>query len=145
VDGRLGIWSVTSLLPLLLISALAAGCGEEILTAEEFVQRANDNGASLQLGQELVSDDPDKQIYAVTLEPPGGEASAEASGEEHAHGSGSIAVLRDTDAATAEVDRCRTTADLVCFQAGNIALRLEGGLSPAEVGTTSTALQKMAE
>jgi hypothetical protein len=103
---------------------------------------ANQNGASLELGEELLTDQEDTKVYGVSVGPPGeGESHG---GREHGAG-GSLVVLADADAGGEEVGRCRSAADLICFQAGNVVLRLEGEVSPTEVGTLSQAISEMAE
>jgi hypothetical protein len=118
-----------------------AACGEEKLTAQEFVQQANQKGASIELGEELPTDREDTEIYGVTVEPLG---KGESRGHEHG-GGGSLAVLADADRGAEEVARCRSAVDLICFQAGNVVLLVGSEVSQAEVGRLSRAIRAMAE
>ncbi|MGH2923263.1 MAG: hypothetical protein ACRDKH_04455 [Solirubrobacterales bacterium] len=120
------------------VLALLAGCGEgREFSAEEFVDAVNAEGVELRLGSELVTDQADKQLYAVELEPvaqlPGGSG----------HAGGSIGVLDDSDAADAELASCEAAADLLCYRAGNVVVVLEGG--GIEAQQLGVAIERVAE
>jgi hypothetical protein len=104
----------------------AAGCGgEKTFTADEFVDRVGDEGVELTLGEPLFSDDDSKDVYAVDLEPlPGAPTPAEGA-LEHPHGS--LSVHDEVSGADDQFQNCENAADLLCFQAANIVLILEGG------------------
>jgi hypothetical protein len=106
-------------------TALLAGCGGgKSFTAEEFVDEVNAQGVKLELGEPLFTEGEDKELYAVEL-----EQVAELPGEdsEHDHTAGSLSVYEDTDSADEEIASCQASADLLCFQASNIVVVLEGG------------------
>ncbi|HEX2358470.1 MAG TPA: hypothetical protein VHH72_01505 [Solirubrobacterales bacterium] len=102
---------------------LLASCGEEkTFTVEEFVDGVNDQGVALQLGEELFSDDEGKRVYAVELEPV-----AQLPGQRAGHSGGSISVYDDPARAESQLESCRGSADLLCYQAANVVVVLEGG------------------
>ena len=117
--------------PLLSAAAAAcllgvAACGEEqTFTPEEFVDRMNDEGVEMTLGAELFSDDESKQVVEVELEPlPGTPTPAEGALE---NPSGSLAAHDEVSGADEQFRNCERTADLLCFQASNVVIVLEGG------------------
>lgn len=122
---------------------LIVGCGSErTFTASEFVNEVRANGVELTLGEELLSEEEDKELYAVELEPlPGAKAGA--SNGEHAGTSGSISVYEDIEGADDELATCRASADLLCYQAANIVVVLEGG--GIEAQRLAVAMEKLAE
>jgi hypothetical protein len=115
--------------------ALAA-CGETTMSAEDFVTSIEEEGVRLELTEdELVSDDPDKELYGLDLKPlPGG-------GGTRTHGS--LSVYDDSDGADSGLDACRAAADLLCYQAGNIVIILEGG--GIEAQQLAVAMEKLEE
>lgn len=109
-----------------LLASLAmvlAGCGEEkTYTAEEFVDRVNDEGVKLKLGEPLITDDESKELFAVELAPvsnlPGSEPGADA---------GSLSAYDEPSGAEDELESCGASADLLCYRLANIVVVLEGG------------------
>ena len=102
---------------------LLGSCGEEkSFTAEEFVDAVNDEGVALQLGEELFTDEEGKRVYAVELEP-----LAQLPGEVAGHSGGSISVYDDAADADSQLESCKGSADLLCYQAANVVVVLEGG------------------
>jgi hypothetical protein len=106
----------------LAVVILASGCGEKKLSAEEFVDAVQDEGFQIWLGERLVTEVPDKELYAVELEPlPGPEPSV---GGEHDHGGGSLAVYDEVGQAEDELHNCED-AQLACYRAANVVVILE--------------------
>jgi hypothetical protein len=129
-------------------AATLAACGEDKLTAQEFVERMDENGAPMELGKELFTDQEGKELFEVELPTPSELAAAEEEhgGEGHDHGStGTVAVLEDSDAAEDETARCKRSADLLCFQAGNIALLVDAAADSAVIVRLSKAIEGLAE
>lgn len=120
-----------------------AGCGEKDFSAEDFVAEANENGATLELGGDLVTDDESKDLYELQLRPLNGQAAAGAGS--HAHPGGSLAVYDDGSGAEKGVTECEAAADLLCYRAGNVVIVLEGEAIAPEQVALAAAIQKMAE
>jgi hypothetical protein len=107
------------------LALAACGGGERTFSADEFVDEVRSNGVELKLGAPLFSDDESKDVYTVELEPlPGGLTPAEGA-LESPHGS--LSVHDDTGGADDQFRNCEATADLLCFQASNVVVVLEGG------------------
>ena len=77
------------------------------------------------LGQELFSDDESKEVDAVELEPLPGTPTPAEGALENPHGS--LSVHDDVAGADDQFRNCEATADLLCFQAANVVIVLEGG------------------
>ncbi len=120
--------------------ALAA-CGGESFDAEEFVEQANAEGAGLELGAPLPTNQPGKDLYEVEL----GEAPGVAPAGADAHDAGSLAVYDDESGADKGIDECEASADLLCYRAGNVVIFLEGNPAAAGPIRLGAALEKMAE
>jgi hypothetical protein len=124
----------------------AAGCGGEdedpTFMAQEFVTEINRQGVDLRLGEELVTDEPGKQLYAVELEPLGGPRTDSAGEEVHAGGSLSV-YEREDELVDEEVRSCEEAADLLCYRAANVVIVLEGG--GLEAQQLSVAIQRLSE
>jgi hypothetical protein len=134
--------AVVSLLTAALLAALA-GCGEgRQFSAEEFVERVEAEGVELKLGDELFSDDESQELYAVELEPVA-ELPGAGGGDGRDHSGGSISVFDDTGAADEKVESCMATADLLCFQASNVVVVLEGG--GIEAQQLGIAIERLSE
>lgn len=118
------------------------GCGgEKVFTPEEFVEAANAQGAGVVLGPMLTTSQDGAEIFTVTLiESATGSPS---SSTEDFSGNGTLLALDDAEAASAEVQRCATTASLVCFRAANAVLRFEG-LPPAEQDRLTRSIEALA-
>ena len=104
---------------------VVAGCGsgERSFSAQEFVDEANANGASLALGTRLGGEQA--EIYALRVGAaagPDGAPAAEA-------GSGSLRVEDSSDAAEAQYARCEQ-AGLFCYRAANVVLVFEADVDP---------------
>jgi hypothetical protein len=104
-----------------------AGCGgsEPTFTAQEFVKLVNREGVDLRLGEPLVTDEQGKELYAVELDPLGGPE-VDSQGED-VHAGGSLSAYEDDGGAEDEFASCRRAADLLCYQAANVVIVLEGG------------------
>lgn len=126
-----------------MVAATAlGGCGEQSFGAEEFVERANAEGARLELGAPLPTNQPGKQLYEVELAK---ATSAAPGGGAHAHDAGSLAVYDGSSGADQGVDECEAAADLLCYRAGNVVIVLEGDPAAAAPVRLGAALEKMAD
>jgi hypothetical protein len=121
----------------LCVSALA-GCGEErTFTTEEFVEDVRAEGVELKLGDPLVTDEEDKELYAVELE------SLDLPGDTGEHASGSLSVYEATDGADDELASCKASADLLCYRVANVVVVLEGG--GVEAQRLGVAMERLAD
>ena len=144
------------------LAAALSGCsGEKVFTAEEFVQRANAEGAGFELEDELISSSGDMKIWALHLSDdregtspaaPDGQADpqeeddrsgprGEEEGDEHGTAA-SLVVSEDGGSAEAEFHRCEGAATLVCFRAANVVVLLESATSE-EVARVTQAVKAM--
>jgi hypothetical protein len=142
--GR-GIRQLTALLAVLGASVATAGCGssDPTFTASEFVDQVNEKGVSMELGRQLPAQSDAKELYAVSLPPLQG-APAPSPGEEGGPGaSGSLYVYDDADGAEDELRACRASAGLVCFQAANIVVLLNGESGGLEARRLAVAMQRL--
>jgi hypothetical protein len=129
-------------LTLAAAAAAVAGCGDEgTYTAQDFVTAVNAQGVRLELGEELVTDEDGKELYAVELEPAGG-ARRDSLGEA-VHAGGSLSVYETDEGAPDEEFRsCERAADLLCFRAANAVIVLEGGgIEARQLGVAMQRLQ----
>jgi hypothetical protein len=134
--------ALVSLLTIALLPTFA-GCGEgRQFTAEEFVEKVNAEGVELKLGDELFSDDESQELYAVELEPVA-ELPGAGEGDAREHSGGSISVYDDTGSADEKVESCMATVDLLCFQASNVVVVLEGG--GIEAQQLGIAIERLSE
>ena len=62
--------------------------------------------------------------------------------DDHSTG-GSLSVYDDTDGADEEIESCKATADLLCFQASNVVVVLEGG--GIEAQQLAVAIERLSE
>ena len=124
---------------LLAIAALgalvAAGCGEERMSLEEFTSSIEEQGVEIELGNELITDDSSKELRSIRLVPLDPMASPPTTG--------SLAVYSDTAAADRGLNTCKEAADLLCYQAGNVVVILEHGGIEAE--RLAVAMRQLAE
>lgn len=117
------------------------------MSAQEFVERANESGAGLELAEQLSSGSATVEVWAVelaeeeTAHPEDSDAAPE-DDHGHGHGAGSLAVSESTEVAQAELARCENAVTLVCFRAGNVVLRLEDP-GPEEVDRMTAAVRAM--
>jgi hypothetical protein len=117
------------------LALVPSACTEERkLGAEEFVTDVNEQGVALTLGEPLHTEDENKELYAIELEPieagqtAGGEDEHEGKDEHgHEHAGGSLAVHDDNASAEEGLSACQASADLLCYRAANIVIVLEGG------------------
>jgi hypothetical protein len=142
--GR-GIRQLTALLAVLGASAVATGCGNSgpTFTAAECVDQVNEQGVSMELGRQLPAQSDAKELYTVSLPPlPGSPAPSP--GEEGGPGaSGSLYVYDDTGGAEDELRACRASAGLVCLQAANIVVLLNGESGGIEARRLAVAMQRL--
>ncbi|CAN5587016.1 hypothetical protein BH20ACT15_BH20ACT15_09940 [soil metagenome] len=120
------------------LTALAACGNEETLSAQEFVDKVNDEGVKLSLGEPLITDDTSKELFAVELQP---VASLPGSGRGPV--GGSLSAYDDAEGAEDELSSCAASADLLCYRAGNIVVVLEGG--GIEAQQLGVAIERLSE
>lgn len=123
----------------LLAVALAAACGSERrFSAEEFAQEVKAEGVELRLGEPLISEDEDKEVYAVELEP-----LTHLPGSGRGHTGGSLTVHEDSDEAREATGSCQGAADLLCYRAANVVVVLEpGGIEAQQLGAAIERLEE---
>jgi len=115
----------------------SSGCGDEGFDATGFVAAANERGAGLELGPELMTTEEGKRVHELSLEEPAGEAPAT---DPDGHGGGSLIVTESDDAALAEYERCEQTGLLICFRVANIAIALEPDAEPEQLARLRRAI-----
>ncbi len=114
-----------------------AGCGEQKMSAGEFVDKIKEQGVRIRLGEELHTSDPTKKIYGVELK----QLAPVKEGQEPLT-DGAVSVYDHTDDADEGFQRCRS-AGLACFQAANIVVIFEGnGIEARQVGV---AIQRLGD
>jgi hypothetical protein len=124
-----------------VVSALGCGGSEEERTfsAAEFVEAVNAEGVELRLGEPLVTDDEDSELYAVELKSvsslPGAEGGSRVEG--------SLSVSPDGSGADEEIASCEQAADLLCYRVANVVVVLEGG--GIEAQQLAVAARRLAE
>ena len=124
------------------VAAAAAGCGEDgTFTAQDFVTAVNAQGVQLELGEELVTEEEGKELYAIELEPGAGPR-RDSQGEE-VHAGGSLSVYEsDEGEPDDEFRSCEQAADLLCYRAANVVVVLEGGgIEARQLGVAMQRLQ----
>jgi hypothetical protein len=123
----------------IVLAAAGAACGSERkLSAEGFADEVNAQGVELRLGKPLISEDEEKEVYAVELEP-----LTDLPGSGHGHTGGSLTVHEDSDEAEGAMESCQSSADLLCYRAANIVVVLEpGGIEAQQLGV---AIEKLAD
>lgn len=134
---------------LALILALAlnsAGCGsdEHHFTSEEFIEAINAEGAGVALGPATATTEDGIEIHEVTFtETSTGVGSPAIDTPAGEHGSGSLLIVGDADAARAEFEDCDSVEELTCFRAANAVLRFEDmdGADQARIVTSLEAIQ----
>lgn len=100
-----------------------AGCGEEErFDARGFVEEVGAEGVELKLGKPLITASEGAELYAVEL-----ESLSELPGTERGNVGGSLGVYENTEDADRETETCRAAGDLLCYQASNVVIVLEGG------------------
>ena len=110
-------------LVVLAFAATAGGCGGRTFSAEEFVEEANMNGAMLELG-ETAGHHPARQEGARS--DAGGHRRAR-DRRRWTRERGLAVGLRGHRRRRRRDEACEAAADLLCFQAGNVVVVLEGG------------------
>jgi hypothetical protein len=113
----------------LITGLLVAGCGSnaQTFTASEFIDRINVGGVSIELGRQLPSGGDAKELYAVKLPPLPGEPTPPPGSEGGPGASGSLYVFGDTGGADDQLDACRGSGGLLCFQASNHQIATTSG------------------
>jgi hypothetical protein len=131
---------------LAVLCVLLIGCGgDQTLTASELVERVNEQGVSMELGDELATSGGAEHLYAVELpslpgspKPPPGSEGGPGTG-------GSLYVFGDTAGAKGQLDACRHAAGLFCFRASNIVIVLDEEAGAIEARRLAVAIKKLGE
>ena len=132
---------------LVLTAVIATGCGgSDGFDAEGFIARANEAGANLVLGEELLGTDSDVEVYEVELAESAAPDAAKAgqASPSHAHGGGSLYVTESDEAGVAEYERCESAATLLCFRASNVVLILNDAIPETEIAAVEEAFLSLA-
>jgi hypothetical protein len=125
-----------------LVLWLAACGGEKTFSSDEFVDAMHDNGVELEVGQRLFSDDAGKEVYDVSLEPLPGAPSPKQGALETPHGA--MTIHDDVSGADDQLRSCEEAGDeLLCFQAANVVVVMEGG--GLEAARLAAAMKKLEE
>jgi hypothetical protein len=128
-----------------MAAMLVAGCGDgPRFTASEFVDRINAEGVSIQLGRRLSSGGKADELYAVTLPPLPGEPPAPRGSGGGRGASGTLYAFGGTGDANDQLDACRGSGGLLCFQASNIVVVLDDEGSGLEAQRLAVAMKRMA-
>ncbi len=125
---------------------LIAGCGStaRTFTASEFVDRINAQGVSIQLGRQLTSGGKADELYAVKLPPLPGEPAPPPGSEGDGGAGGTLYVFGGTGDADDQLDACRGSGGLLCFQASNIVVVLDDEGSGLEAQRLAVAMKRLA-
>jgi hypothetical protein len=116
--------------------AILAGCGgDDTFSADELVGELNDNGAGLELDDQLPSSRQGIELYGLRFADQG-------SGEAEAVG-GSLTITPDADAGLEEYGRCQSAGSLICFRADNAVLIFEGELPAGDRARLAAALEAL--
>jgi hypothetical protein len=125
-------------------ASLLAGCGGgKTFTAPEFVDEVKGEGVSIQLGEQLPESGPSDQVYTVTLTPLPGKPPPAPGDEDGPETSGSLYVYDGTGGADDEMEACRGSGGLLCYQAANVVVVLESNSIEAE--RLGVAIRKLAD
>jgi hypothetical protein len=126
---------------------LIAGCGStaRTFTASEFVDRINAQGVSIQLGRQLTSGGNADELYAVKLPPLPGEAPPPPGSEGDGGAGGTLYVFGGTGDADDQLDACRGSGGLLCFQVSNIVVVLDDEGSGLEAQRLAIAMKRLAQ
>ncbi len=130
-------------LTLSLLAAAAAiplgACGgEDTLSAEQFVDRANAEGAGMLLGEPLPASGP-IEVFSVELAETGEEPRAAGSQDGHEDGAASLAITGDEEAGVVELERCEGALTITCYRVENVVLRVQSG-EPRELERIESAI-----
>lgn len=136
--NRLRLLVLVIALPLFI----AACGGERTFDARDFVERANELGAGLELGESLHSEREEVRVYSLELLPVA--ASGEVQEDSDEHRGGSLIVSPDAEGARAEFARCERAASLACYRAANVVLALEGEPGDPQLVGVDGAIRAMA-
>jgi hypothetical protein len=126
---------------------LIAGCGStaRTFTASEFVDRINAQGVSIQLGRQLTSGGNADELYAVKLPPLPGEPPPPPGSEGDGGAGGTLYVFGGTGDADDQLDACRGSGGLLCFQVSNIVVVLDDEGSGLEAQRLAIAMKRLAQ
>jgi hypothetical protein len=144
VVGR-GIGQLAALAAVGVVGALASGCGSsQTFTASEFVDRINAQGVSIQLGRRLSNGGDAKELYAVRLPALPGEPAPPPGSEGGPGASGSLYVYGDNGGAGDQLEACRGSGGLMCFQASNVVVVLDEEASGLAARRLGVAIRRLA-
>jgi hypothetical protein len=130
---------------LIVLGLVAGGCGsaQQTFTAAEFVDRVTKQGVSMKLGRQLPAQSDAKELYAVSLPPLPGEPPPPPGSEGGRGAHGSLYVCGDKGGADDELEACRASAGLLCFQASNVVVVLDGEGDGLEAQRLGVAMQRL--
>lgn len=132
-----------SLVATVVLASGIAACGSEReFTPQSFVDEMNAEGAALALGPVLTTNPDGVDVHTVTFTDFAPSATGEGEVPADAHGSATLLVVADADAARGEYERCEQAPALTCFRAANAVLRVEELLA-SDQARISTALEAM--
>jgi hypothetical protein len=123
-----------------------AGCGstQPNFTASEFIDRINAEGVSIQLGRRLASGGNADELFAVTLPALPGEPPPPPRSEGGPGASGTLYEFGDTGGADDQLEACRGSGGLLCFQASNIVVVLDDEGGGLEAQRLAVAMKRLA-
>ncbi len=111
------------------------------LSAAEFVERVNEQGAGIEVGEQLSVSERGSVYDLVLLDPPAAERARGASAAQ-TDGTASLIVAPDEDGGVSEYDRCESAASLICFRAANAVVLVEDA-TPEQLARLGTAIQAL--
>ena len=117
-----------------------AGCGEQTMSADEFVDKVKEQGVQIRLGDELYTEDSGKKLYGFALKPLADPSLS--TDEDAAHPNGTLAVYDETEAADHGLELCQRSG-LVCYQVDNIVVFLEQ--NGIEAQQLAVAIRRLAD
>jgi hypothetical protein len=136
-------WPLAAILVLVAATGVTGCGGGPTFTAAEFVDRINDEGVAVRLGQQLPSSGGAEHIYILILPPLPGEPPPAPGTEGGPGANGSLYVYDDTDSAEDELTACRDSGGLLCFRAANVVVLFEeAGIEAQRLGL---AIRRLAE
>jgi hypothetical protein len=140
-------WGIRHWAPLAATAAglaILASCGgEPTFTASEFVDRVNDEGVKVRLGDQLETSGGAEELHAVTLPPLPGAPVPDPGHEGAGGASGSLYVYGEVGGAEEQLDACRASAGLICFRAANVVIVLDEESGRLEIQRLGVAIRRL--
>jgi hypothetical protein len=125
---------------LFAFALILGGCGgERTFEPDEFVDEANAEGASVDLGGALTSIEEGVDVYQLSF---AGEGAGTPSAGEAVSG-GSLVHTENADAAREEFERCESAATLTCYRAANVVLYFDAEPSDERVARVDAAVRAL--